>query len=276
MKVVPPRPEDPGYGLSVLAHRAARHVLQLFDMPVGKRPALFGNALIVRHLGRVFLLSAGHVLNAPSRDRRPLFYFDKTAQGLTRLRTRGFGFTQGNAETEGKDVLDLAVGELLSELPSPDLKEPLEWSRIGPLGLPGPQSVYVATGFPSSRAKADPSTQRLTTILSGFRTTLAPDASRASIQAHPLLQLVLALNVDRMDFPDGSVRAIADPAGMSGSPIWLLEGGELKCAGILIEYHRSKRLLVATDIAVGLHLIENVAVRFPTESTKSALRPESE
>ena len=272
-KSAPILPDDPGYSLSLAAHRVARHVLQLFDVPVGKRPSLFGNALMVRHLGRVFLVSAGHVLNAPSPAGRPLFYFDKTGKGLARLRTRGIAFTQGSAETEGKDVLDLAVGELLSEPPSPDLKEPLESSQVGSLGPPTPDNVYVATGFPSSRAKADPSKQRLTTILSGFRTTLAPAASRATIQAHPQLQLVLSLNIERMDFPDGSVRAIADPAGMSGSPIWLLEEDALKCAGILIEHHRSKRLLVATDIAVGLHLIENVAARFPVDSTDAATQP---
>lgn len=264
-KPAPVLPDDPGHSLSLAAQRAARHVVQLFDVPVGKRPSLFGNALMVSHLGRVFLISAGHVLNTPPQAGRRLFHFDKTGRGLSRLRIRGIAFTQGSAETNGKDVFDLAVGELLSESPNPDLKEPLDSSLIGPLGPPAPDSVYVATGFPSSRAKADPSKQRLTTILSAFRTTLAQSASSAALQANPQLQIVLSLDIERMDFPDGSVRAIADPAGMSGSPIWLLKDGELKCAGILTEHHRSKKLLVATDIAVGLHLIENAAARFPME-----------
>jgi hypothetical protein len=262
-KPAPVLPDDPGYELSLAGQRSARHVLQLFEARVGKRPSLLGNALLIRHLGRVFLVSAGHVLNAPSKAERPLFYFSETGQGLARLRVRGIAFTQGTAESDGKDVLDLAAGELVSELPYPELKEPLESSRIVPLGPPSSDGVYVATGFPASRSKADPSSNRLTTVLSGFRTTLAPAAARGALRAHPMLQLVLSLNVDRMTFPDGSVKAIADPAGMSGSPIWLQEGGELKCAGILIEHHRSKRLLVATDIAVGLHLIESAAARFP-------------
>lgn len=265
-KSAPVLPDAPGYGLSMAAHRAARHVLQLFDAPVGKRPSLFGNALMVCHQGRVFLVSAGHVLNEPSASRRPLFYFDKTGRGLVRLYTRGIAFTQGSAETEGKDVLDLAAGELLSEPPSPSLKEPLELSQIDSLGPPVPGDVYVATGFPASRAKADPSKRRLTTVLSGFQTTLASSAARATLRAHSQLQLVLSLNIEQMDFPDGSVRAIADPAGMSGSPIWLLQDDKLKCAGILIEHHRSKKLLVATDITVGLHLIKEAAARLPVDS----------
>lgn len=270
MKRPPPiLPGDPEYDLSLAAQRAARHVLQLFEVRVGKRPSLFGNALLVRHLGRVFLVSAGHVLNASPSAERPLFYFAKTGRGLARLQTRGIAFTQGTAESEGRDVLDLAVGELLSELPNPDVKEPLESSRIDSLGQPTPGDVYVATGFPSSRSKADPSKNRLTTILSGFRTTLAPVAARATVRVHPELQLVLSLNIERMDFPDGSVGAIADPAGMSGSPIWLLQEDALKCAGILIEHHRSKKLLVATDIAVGLHLIERAAARFPSDIADS-------
>jgi hypothetical protein len=53
---------------------------------------------------------------------------------------------------------------------------------------------------------------------------------------------------------------------MSGSPIWLLQDDKLKCAGILIEHHRSKKLLVATDITVGLHLIKEAAARLPVDS----------
>lgn len=260
-KPAPVLPDDPGYKLSLAGQLSARHVLQLFEARVGKRPSLFGNALLVRHLGRVFLVSAGHVLNPPSHAERPLFYFSKTGNGLARLRVRGIAFTQGTAESDGKDLLDLAAGELISELPFPGLKEPLESSQIVALGPPSSEDVYLATGFPASRSKADPSSNRLTTILSGFQTTLAPAAARAALRTHPELQLVLSLNIDRMNFPDGSVKAIADPAGMSGSPIWLQQGDELKCAGILIEHHRSKKLLVATDIAVGLHLIESAAAR---------------
>ncbi|MFY7915740.1 MAG: hypothetical protein ACOVPA_13870 [Rubrivivax sp.] len=103
----------------------------------------------------------------------------------------------------------------------------------------------------------------MTTVLSAFRTTLAESVSSSALQANPQLQIVLSLNIERMSFPDGSVGAIADPAGMSGSPVWLLKDGELKCAGILTEHHRSKKLLVATHIAVGLHLVERALERFP-------------
>src|SRR5689334_335192 len=117
MKRPPPvLPDDPGYNLSVIAQRAARHVLQLFEVRVGKRPSLFGNALLVRHMGRVFVISAGHVLNARSPSASDLFYFARTRRGLARLRTSGIAFTQGTEESEGKDVLDLAAAELLSEL----------------------------------------------------------------------------------------------------------------------------------------------------------------
>jgi hypothetical protein len=269
-KKAPVLPEEPGYSLSLAAHRAARHVLQLFEVPVGKRPSLFGNALMVRHLGRVFLISAGHVLNESPPSGRLLFHFSSSGRSLARLRTRGIAFTQGGTEAEGKDLLDLAAGELLSEPPTSDLKEPLDSSRLESLGPPALDDIYLATGFPSSRSRVDPSKQRLTVTLSGFRTTLAPASARAGLQVHPELQLVLSLNAARMVFSDGGLRPIADPAGMSGSPLWLLRGDELKCAAILIEHHRLKKLLVATDVAVGLHLIESVAARFPADTADSA------
>jgi hypothetical protein len=259
-------PDDPGYDLSLLGQRAARHVLQLFEAQFGKPPSLFGNALMVRHLGRVFLLSAGHVLKEASLSRKPLFYLANGGRGLARLHIRGvLAFTQGEKESGWGDQLDLAAGELISEQPNSVLKEPLESSQILPLGPPAVGDVYLATGFPTSRTKPDPSKNRLTTILSSFLTTRAPASARDTLNAHPVLQLVLSLDIERMNFPDGSVRAIANPAGMSGSPVWLLKDDELRCAGILIEHHRLKKLLIATDIAVGLHLIESVAERFPDE-----------
>ena len=46
---------------------------------------------------------------------------------------------------------------------------------------------------------------------------------------------------------------------MRSSPIWLQQEADLKSADSLTEHHRSKRLLVAMDIAVGIRLIENGA-----------------
>ena len=186
-KLAPPLPDDQGYELSLAGQLAARHVLQLVEVRVGKRPTLFGNALLVRHQGRVFLVSAGHVLPPSSRAERKLFYFSETGKGLARLRVSGIAFTKGTAEFGGKDVLDLAAGELISELPFSKLKEPLESSRIVALGPPSSDHVYLATGFPASRSKAKPSSNRQKTTLSGFCATLASAGARDELLTHPKL-----------------------------------------------------------------------------------------
>jgi len=73
------------------------------------------------------------------------------------------------------------------------------------------------------------------------------------------------LNIKEMRFPDGSLRPIPDPHGMSGSPLWLLfdDGGPNDPArtpvlGVVIEYHKQSNLLVATDIGIALDLIREI------------------
>jgi len=123
--------------------------------------------------------------------------------------------------------------------------------------------VFIVAGFPASRTKTNPHAGRATTILSGFLTSPAPTERRTEVNAHPELQIVLSADIANMRFPNGTFDRVADPHGMSGSPLWKLEGGLLHCAGILIEHHKDKKLVVASDIAVALHLVDGLIARMP-------------
>jgi hypothetical protein len=59
-----------------------------------------------------------------------------------------------------------------------------------------------------------------------------------------------------------TVRAFPNPEGMSGSPVWLLydevgtnDPAQTPVVGILIEYHRRHRLLLATDVGKAVDMI---------------------
>ncbi|WP_291115784.1 phospholipase D-like domain-containing protein [Hydrogenophaga sp.] len=71
-----------------------------------------------------------------------------------------------------------------------------------------------------------------------------------------------------MNFPDGSVKAIADPAGMSGSPIWLQQGDELKCAG----NNRDKNF-TSHKVQVRMQQLEHSINRYLTELDRADRDP---
>lgn len=63
-------------------------------------------------------------------------------------------------------------------------------------------------------------------------------------------------------FPNRQVSAFPNPAGMSGSPVWLLHDEHRSevstltpVVGIAIEHHKQEAVIVATDIGVALDLI---------------------
>ena len=120
----------------------------------------------------------------------------------------------------------------------------------------------MVVGFPSSRSKANPHNKQLKSEPSGFRIVSADTTEYEMLSLSERSHIVLSLDIERMNFPDGSVRQIADPHGMSGAPLWMLfdEIGENDPAltpvvGTIIEYHKDRKLLIATDIGVALALI---------------------
>jgi len=122
------------------------------------------------------------------------------------------------------------------------------------------------TGFPKSRSRADPHSQQLKSEASGFRVISASASQYESLGLSEESHIVMPLDIEKMRFPDGALRRIPDPHGMSGSPVWLLYDSQdsndptmTPVVGTVIEYHKSQKLLVATDVGVALHLINESA-----------------
>jgi len=252
--------------LVALSESLLRHVMPVFSMPLGKRPALVGTALLVGHRGHSYLVSARHVVDFV---RTPGTLYHYVAPGkLARL----FGNVLHTVPMPGSDAhdnYDVAVVRLLDESrpPYPSLgKVEIPSSLLRPLALPRDAKEYMVTGFPRSRSRANPSNKRLLSEPSAFRVVSAKPDQYNSLRLLPSTHLVMPLDVGNMRFPDGSSRRIPDPHGMSGSPVWLNydSAGQndpsfTNVVGIAIEYHKDKKLLVATDIGVALELLERDA-----------------
>lgn len=249
--------------ITELAEQLVSHVVPLFSVPAGKRPVLIGTGLLVRGKFRLFLVSAKHVIDHAKPPRRLYFYSDE--RELRRLTGQvRYPFTSANKV----DRLDVAVVALPKETPLAFRgvwKVPISMEQLTPRQVPRKSHHYLVVGFPKSRSRADPSTMRLRIEPHSFRVVSSPESSYRALGLHEDSHIVMNLNIGKMHFPDGSIRPIPDPHGMSGSPLWLLfdeegpnDSAKTPMLGILIEHHKQANLLVATDIGIVLDLIQEI------------------
>lgn len=248
--------------IGALANLLLPHVIPLFAVPRGKRPALVGTALLVERADAIFAISARHVFDQ-SLPPGKLYFYDKT-KTLRQL----FGTmirTTPLTGSPGPDTHDVAAIRLPSDTPRvflETLKYPAPIRALLPFQTNRADHQYLVTGFPRSRSHADPSSRQLRSQPQGFRVVSASEDSYARLGLTPERHIVMALDVEAMNFPDGTKGRIPDPHGMSGSPVWLLHDEGLPndkqltpVVGIAIEYHKAEKLLVATDVGVALDLI---------------------
>jgi hypothetical protein len=249
------------------ANMLLRHVVPLFSIRPGKRPILIGTSLLVERAGTYYLVSARHVVDRSS-DPGGLYYYIE--RGSMHRLLGSVLHTQAQPHLVQIDKYDVAVIALAPDALPPGAavwKLPLPFSSLRPFQFPRRRKQYLVTGFPSSRSRANPHSRRLVSEPSGFRVVSATQDRYTILGLDEEHHIVLALDIANMNFPDGTQRRIADPHGMSGSPVWLLfdEDGRnnssvTPAVGVVTEYHRDKRLLVATDIAVAVHLINESVV----------------
>lgn len=248
--------------VTTLANLLLSHVVPLFAVPRGKRPSLVGTALLVENADSLFAISARHVLDQALPPGR-LYFYDKT-RALRQLSGRMVRTTPLPG-TPGPDTHDIAVFRLPPDTPRvflETLKQPVPIRALLPFRSNRADHQYLVTGFPRSRSRADPSSRQLKSQPQGFRVVSAHEDAYARLGLSTDRHIVMPLNVEAMDFSDGTKGRIPDPHGMSGSPVWLLHDERLPndsqltpAVGIAIEYRKTERLLVATDIGVALDLI---------------------
>lgn len=239
-----------------------RHVVPLFNISRGKRPVLIGTSLLVERGGAHFLVTARHVADRLLEPWGLSYY---VATGDIHRVLGSVLHTQPHPDVLPVDRYDVAVIKLALEAQPPGVdvrKLPLPFESLHAFQFPRHSKQYLVTGFPQSRSRANPQNRQLKSEPAGFRLASATTDHYASLGLTEQEHIVLGLDIEKMVFPDGSQRQVADPHGMSGSPLWLLfdedRPNDRKIAlavGVVIEYHRDKKLLVATDIAVAIHLI---------------------
>ena len=242
----------------------AKFIVPLYVSDSKSRPSLYGTGFFVRVGGRHFLVSAGHVLE--TLKTRPLFYY--VAPGITRKLSGRLLLNPWQGDREN-DPVDVGVLRLSNEglPPYPEVnKFALNVSYLRPGLLPRLGKNYIIIGFPASRSEVNPMAREVAATVYGYQNSSIKDSAYSEHGLTPESNLVLPLDLEVGFDSSGKHRNFPKPQGMSGSPVWVLydEGGEddsrvFQVVAVGTKYWKKERLLVGTDIAVVLDMI-NAAV----------------
>jgi hypothetical protein len=238
----------------------SRHVIPIFSDDSNGKPQHRGTGLLVSSGGSSFLISAAHVFDC---DRPLFFHVDSETKrwlsGELRLTKKPDG------KSRGSDRLDVGVLKLRSPSlpPYPDVdKYALPISDLKASALPRGSKVYLVLGFPASRSQPHLVRRDVTSVPHGFWNTSSQTQRYTEIGISPDSHIVIDFERTKGRGPNGEVRTFPKPAGMSGSPVWLLhdeigpnDPTRTLVVGILIEYKKSHHVLIATDIGIALRMI---------------------
>jgi hypothetical protein len=246
-----------------LSEQLLCHVVPIFrDDGAGKQES-HGTGLLVAGAGGSFLISAAHVFD-PLRSGSDLFFYvgEKrvhTLSGCIRMTRPPDG---ANRRADRLDIGVLRLEKAASP-PYPDIgKKALPIDALRALALPRQKKHYLVTGFPASKTRLHPVRRAVESAPYGNWSMSASEAEYQQVGCSEQTHIVMPFDQKRVVGQHLTVRAFPSPAGMSGSPVWLLydEVGEndpshTPLVGVFIEYHDAVHLMVATDVNVALDMI---------------------
>jgi len=126
--------------------------------------------------------------------------------------------------------------------------------------------MFAIIGFPQSKSKMSSSTREVLVTSCSYRDRSIAELDYPKFGLDPSTHVAMRLDLKVGFDPDGKHRNFPNPKGMSGAPILELYDTDAAAAtdifpvvAVGIEYRQKDRLLVGTDIAVALDMIEKLS-----------------
>lgn len=244
-----------------------RHIIPIFaEAPCGK-PKLIGSSFLISSGKDSYLVSAAHVFDELKNNHELFYYVEpKTKRKLS-------GNLRLTKIPEGKNRKDDRIDVGVLKLEEPGLppypkveKDALTINAFMTEALPRERKEYLLVGFPESKSRVNPIARDVASVPYGFRGISIPSQEYAKLSISPQSHIVLRFDRKHVIGYDGQIFTFPEPSGISGSPVWLLydehglnDPNQTPIVGIAIEHHKTSHTIVATDIAIALRLINEIA-----------------
>jgi hypothetical protein len=253
-------------GVEALANVLGRHVVPIYTQDDRARPELFASGLLVDEAGTTFIATAAHVLDA-LREERPLYIYVEP-KVMLRLQGKLFVTEPEPGGSRDDDEFDVGVLRLDKQFapPYPGVeKVGLPIGHLKPRALPRQRKQYFVIGYPSSKSVVSHARRKVVSKpYCNVGRSATPEAYM-KLGISPDSNVVLEFDRRRVRGRGTGPQAFPEPAGMSGSPVWLLWDDEgpndrtkTEVVAILTMHKRTSKVLVATDVAVVLEMIREL------------------
>jgi hypothetical protein len=165
------------------------------------------------------------------------------------------------------DVVDIGVVKLgrTGRPPFPDVnKFAMSLDYLKPRRLPRTGRHYVIIGYPETKNRFRVAHRDVVAAPYAYRTDPIPESSYESHGVSPASHVVLPLDLRRAFDTANRPIHFPKPQGMSGSPVVVLHEleGEARVFPVVavgIEYRRTERVLIATDVQFVLDALRHAA-----------------
>ena len=254
----------------------AIETLTAFSIPLYKdtkgRPTLWGSGFLVNAANECFLVSAAHVL-----DDADSLYFYSTPQQTRRL--DGHRIRSGSLSNRLNDRIDIGVVRLgpLDRPPYPDVQKfAMDASYLKPHRVPRAGRQYVMIGYPETKNRFRTAHRDVIAAPYAYRAESIAETEYAAHGLSAETHVVLPLDLRKGFDPAGRLIQFPKPQGMSGSPVVVLhenQGDQARVfpvVAVAIEYRKSARVVVATDVSFVLEAIQRAWKEAATASARRA------
>jgi hypothetical protein len=246
------------------ARQLGRHVVPIYRDDKRGRPRLHGSGLLLATSNSSFLVTAAHVLDPLRVDKNLYLHLRKRKLHLA---GKYLLTNPPHGEIRDDDQLDLGILRLDGPAAPPYLeieKVPLPIEALMPGAIPRQRKQYCVLGFPGSQGKVDLGRREVVARAYTNLCRSSPPEKYEELGLPTSRNIVLEFNRTRVLDRKGQRQTFPQPAGMSGSPVWLLWDAEgqndvkqTPVVGILIEHRQDQQVLVAADAMFVVEMIRS-------------------
>ncbi|RMQ37673.1 hypothetical protein ALP86_02089 [Pseudomonas amygdali pv. mori] len=248
----------------ILTDYTARFAIPLYRLGSNGIPDLLGSGFILRKYNRSFLITAGHVYDNNSRENAIFFYTGDSEVSFI----KGF-FKVSECVNRADDKLDLAVVML-----EYDVIFNKHWAVVDSADVACDtfklvDGRFIFSGYPLGRHKINRKGKEVDFHCFSWVGNIVPDFKYTSVGATKENNLLIKFKNKHAATVEGvKGYQFPKPDGISGGPVWVALGkrngrkqlviDEVKLAGVIIEYHPSHDVMLATSIDRAMEYVDEL------------------
>ncbi len=240
-------------------------ILTNFSIPlyldINNKPRLYGTGFFVKKEGNFYLVSAAHVLDKSLSH--GLYYY----AGTNVVRKLSGNLVRSKLKDKREnDHIDIGVVKMTGDMMPPYIdvqKYAMDYSYLTPSYIPRSKKHYTFIGFPETKSKVVNSDSSVRTTAYAYKSDSIPSSEYIKYGVNEKTHIVLPLDLKNCEGLNGQKVKFPRPQGMSGSPVIVLyesEHGESRTfpvVAVAIEYRKSDKIVIATDVKYVIEAIEN-------------------